>query len=163
MTTIGDLMGSDLVEDFSGWDYSEIHKVLSKLEIFEAIDLSHAEMLQQQALRGADIVCEYLSKIVKTVSYLESKINSAKNKAALEFKPAEGQKATGEFRKLFGESAPEVEELSIKLARAKGVKILLEKKYDILIRSHYHYKEIAQGMRRAIPTESSRTVGTGWE
>lgn len=161
MTTIGNLIGSELVEDFSTWDYSEIHKVLSKLAIFEAVDLSHAEMLQQQSLRGADIVCEYLGKIVKTVSYLETKLNSAKNKAALEFKPAEGQKATAELRKLHGESAPEVEELAIKLARAKGVKVLLEKKYDILIRSHHHYKEIAQGLRRTILGVKAPT--TGWE
>ena len=59
-------LGTELEEDFSNFDLTEIQKVLSKLQDIDAIDLAHAELLQQQALRGADIITEYLGKIVKT-------------------------------------------------------------------------------------------------
>lgn len=158
MPTLGQLVGTDLVEDFNQWDFSEIEKVLQQLAMAEIPDLSHAELLQQQALRGADLISEYLSKMVKTVSYLESKLNSVKNKAALEFKPSEGQKATADMRKQFGESAPEVDQLSAQLARSKGAKVLLEKKFDLIIRCHYQYKEVAAGLRKTILRQDNGAI-----
>ena len=160
--TVGDLLGTEMVEDFSSWDYTEISKVLSQLANVEAIDLAHAELLSMSALRGADIMSTYLAKIVKTSSYLESSLNSAKNKASLDFKPEGGTKITADMRKLAGEASPEVDQLYSQVARAKGCKVLLEKKYDLLIRSHHLYKEIAAGFKRGIPTENGRGVA-GWE
>lgn len=161
---LGELVGSELIEDFSIWDFSEITQVLGQLQREEAIDIAHAERLQQQALRGADIVSEYLSKMVKTVSYLEFKFNSVKNKAGLEFKnPEEKGKVSADLRKMAAESAPEVDEVAKSLARAKGAKSALEKKYDLLIKSHYFYKEICLAYRKSIPTENSRTGSSGWE
>lgn len=149
-----DLIGDKLEEDFMDFDMTEIHEVLSALEIEDATDLAHAEMLQQKALRGADILSEFLSRLVKTVAYLESQINRVKNKVALEYKAADGRTTT-EMKKWAGESSEEVEELQIKLARAKGGKVMLDKKYDILIKSHHHYKEIASGLRKTILGYSS--------
>ena len=125
-----DLVGENLEEQFLNFDLTEIQQVLGKLQYVDAVDLPHAEMLQQQALRGADILCEHLSKIVKTVSYLEGKLNSVKNKAALNYTSPDGGRVTMEMRKFYGESAPDVEELQEKLAKAKGSKLLLEKKYE---------------------------------
>lgn len=149
-----DLVGDKLEEDFLEFDMTEIHKVLSALENEDATDLAHAEMLQQKALRGADILSEFLSRLVKTVSYLESQVGRTKNKVALEYKAPEGRTTT-EMKKWAGESSPEVEELLIKLAKAKGSKVMLDKKYDILIKSHHHYKEIASGIRKTIVGYSS--------
>lgn len=162
MPTLGQLIGTDLIEDFNNWDFSEVEKVLQQLAMAEVPDLSHAELLQQQALRGADIISEYLSKMVKTVSYLESKLNSVKNRAALDFKPEEGQKATADMRKQFGESAPEVDQLSAQLARSKGAKVLLEKKFDLIIRAHYQYKEVAAGLRRTILGQPNGSTSSEW-
>lgn len=164
--TLGQLLGNDLEEAFSTFDVTEIQTVLSTLRETDAIDLSHAELLQQQSLRGADILSEYLGKLIKTVTYLETKINSAKNKAALTYQAPEGTRTTAEMKKQAGESSPEVEELSFKLAKAKGSKSVLEKKYDILIKAHHHYKDIATGMKRSVLGYSQNTdkkVATGWE
>lgn len=147
---LGDFIGNQLEEEFTDFDLTEIQQVLAKLQYTEAVDLAHAELLQQQALRGADILTEYLGKIVKTVGYLETKVNSVKNKAALNYQEPNGNRTTSDMKKLFSESAPEVEEVQIKLAKAKASKMVLEKKYDILIRSHHHYKDIAAGLRRSI-------------
>ncbi len=147
---LGDLIGDDLEENFSNFDLTEIQEVLFKLQDTDAIDLAHAELLQQQSLRGADILSEYLGKIVKTVGYLESKVNSAKNKAALNYQDPNGNKTTSDMKKWFSESSPDVEVILIKLSKAKASKMVLEKKYDILIKTHHHYKEIAMGLRKTI-------------
>lgn len=164
---LGDLLGDSLEEEFCNFDLTEIQQVLTKLQYTEAIDLAHAELLQQQALRGADILTEYLGKIVKTVGYLESKVNSTKNKAALNYQEPNGNRTTSDMKKWFSESAPEVEEVQIKLAKAKATKLVLEKKYDILIKSHHHYKDIAAGLRKTIlgytPAVLQDKIPEGWE
>jgi len=147
---LGDFLGFDLEENFMNFDLTEIQQVLEKLQDTEAIDLAHAELLQQQALRGADIITEYLGKVVKTVGYLEAKVNSTKNKVSLDYQAPDGARTTADMKKWAGESSTEVENVQIKLAKAKASKIVLEKKYDILIRSHHHYKDIAAGLRRSI-------------
>lgn len=147
---LGDLLGSELEEEFSNFDLTEIQFLLATLAESDPIDLMHAERLQQLALRGADILTEYLGKIVKTVSYLEGKINSVKNKVSLEYKAPDGSKTTTDMKIWAAGCAPEVDEINLKLSKAKASKVVLEKKYDILIRSHHHYKDIASGLRKTI-------------
>jgi len=158
--------GTSLEEEFDGFDLTEIQWVLEKLRNTDAVDLAHAEFLQQQALRGADVLTEYLGKIVKTVGYLESKVNSTKNKVSLDYQAPDGSRTTIEMRKWAGECSKEVEELQIRLAKAKASKAVIEKKYDILIRAHHHYKDIASGLKRTIlgyaPVEKTK-VADGWE
>lgn len=148
--SLGDLLGNELEEDFINFDLTEIQEVLNSLKEVDAIDLPHAELLQQNSLRGADIITEYLGKIVKTVGYLESKVNSVKNRVSLEYRAPDGSRTTTDMRLWAGASSSEVEEISIALSKAKASKVVLEKKYDILIRSHHHFKEIAQGLRRTV-------------
>lgn len=163
---LGDFLGTELEEEFINFDLTEIQQVLEKLQNDNAIDLAHAELLQQQALRGADILTEYLGKIIKTVGYLETKVNSIKNRVSLEYKAPEGTRTTAEMKKWAGESSPDVEEVQIKLAKAKGSKVVLERKYEILIKSHHHFKDIAAGMRKTILGYSpvaSEKVAEGYE
>ena len=158
-------LGTELEEDFSNFDLTEIQKVLSKLQDIDAIDLAHAELLQQQALRGADIITEYLGKIVKTVGYLETKVNSTKNKVSLDYQAPDGARTTTDMKIWASGASSEVEMVSIALAKAKASKVVLEKKYDLLIRSHHHYKDIAMGLRKTIlgyPTSTSK-VPEGYE
>jgi hypothetical protein len=155
---LGDFLGNELEENFVDFDLTEIQEVLDKLQTTDAIDLSHAELLQQQSLRGADIITGYLGKIVKTVGYLETKVNSTKNKVSLDYKAPDGSRTTADMKKWAGESAPEVEEVQIRLAKAKGSKLVLERKYEILVKSHHHFKDIAAGLRRTILGYSSGTT-----
>lgn len=148
--SLGDFLGTELEENFIIFDMTEIQQVLENLREVDAIDLSHAELLQQQALRGADILTEYLCKIVKTLGYLETKVNSTKNKVSLSYKAPDGAKTTLDMKKWAADVSPEVEAIQIKLGAAKGCKMLLEKKYDILIKSHHHYKDIAAGLRKTV-------------
>lgn len=147
---LGDLLGNELEVDFQNFNLAEIQQVLDNLRDIDAIDLAHAELLQQQALRGADVLTEYLAKIVKTVGYLESKVQSTKNKVSLEYQAPDGSRTTLDMKKWAGESSPEVEKVQIKLAEAKGSKLYLERKYEILIKAHHHFKDIAAGLRRTI-------------
>ena len=149
-TTLSHYIGEELEEDFANFDLTEIKSVLLQLSQEQPIDLSHAELLQQQALRGADIITEYLGKIVKTVGYLDVIINSVRNRVSLEYKAPDGSRTTTDMKIWAGNSSQEVEEVQIKLAKAKASKMVLEKKYDILIRSHHHYKDISSGIRRSI-------------
>jgi hypothetical protein len=162
---LGDVLGSNHEEDFKNFDLTEIQEVLEQLRDIDAIDLAHAEMLQQQSLRGADILIGYLSQMVKTVGYLESKVNSTKNKVSLEYVAPDGARTTVDMKKWAGESSPEVEAVQIKLAEAKAGKIVLERKYEILIKSHHHFKDIAAGLRKTILGYSSGTsnAGEGYE
>lgn len=148
-TYLGSYLGDQLEEDFTLFDMSEIQEVLKNLQDVVPIDLPHAELLQQQALRGADVLIEYLGKVVKTVGYLESKVNSTKNLVSLNYLAPEGR-TTAEMKKWAGESSPQVEDLLIKLAKAKASKTVLEKKYDVLIKLHHHYKDIAMGLKKTI-------------
>ena len=162
---LGDLLGTELESNFIDFDLTEIKDVEESLRNTDAIDLAHAELLQQQALRGADILIEYLAKIVKTVSYLESKVASTKNKVSLEYKAPDGTKTTLDMKKWAAEVSPEVDAAQAKLAAAKGAKLYLEKKYDVLIRLHHHYKDIAQGLRKTILgyNNQNNNVPPGWE
>lgn len=155
---LGDFLGTELEEDFTNFDLTEIQDVLVRLQETDAIDLAHAELLQQQALRGADIITGYLGKMVKTVGYLEAKVNKIKNKVSLEFKAADGFKTTTDMKIWAAGASPEVEEVSITLSRAKASKMVLEKKYDLLIKSHHHFKEIATGIRKSILGYSQGTT-----
>lgn len=147
---LGDVIGKELEVNFSDFDLTEIHKVLMKLRDTDAIDLAHAELLQQQALRGADVLIEYLGKIVKTVGYLETQVNKTRNKVSLEYTAPDGSRTTLDMKKWAADVSPEVEEVQIKLATAKGSKLYLERKYEILIKAHHHYKDIATGLRKSI-------------
>lgn len=155
---LGDLLGNDLEVDFNNFDLAEIHKVLDNLQDITAIDLAHAELLQQQSLRGADVLIEYLAKIVRTVGYLETKVNSTKNKVSMDYLAPDGVRTTLDMKKWAGETSPEVEKVQIKLASAKGAKLYLERKYEILIKAHHHFKDIASGMRKTILGYSSGTT-----
>jgi hypothetical protein len=147
---LGDYLGTELEEDFSNFDLTEIDEVTEQLRENDAIDLSHAELLQQKALRGADVIIGYLGKMIKTISYLETKVNSTKNKIYLEYQATEGR-TTVEMKKWAGEvGSPELEKWQVKLAAAKGSKLVLDRKYEILVKEHHHYKDIAQGLRRTI-------------
>jgi hypothetical protein len=165
MATLGQLIGSDLEDDFLSFDLTQVQQVLIQLKETDAIDLAHAELLQQQSLQAADTIAEFLARLIKTVSYLESQFNATKNRVSLEYTAPDGARATMEMRKFAGEASKEVEALAIRLARAKGSKSLLEKKYDILIKSHHHYKDLAAGFKRGIVGYSAtiQQERTGWE
>ncbi len=166
-TKVSDVLGLPGEDEFTDFDLTEIQIVLNNLASIDAIDLAHAELLSQQSLRCADILSEYLAKMVKTVSYLEGKINSTKNKISLEYSDPTAPRTTVEMKKWAGESSPKVEGLQEKLASAKGTKSLLEKKYDIVIKAHHHYKDIAAGLRRTIlgykPGATEATAPEGYE
>lgn len=154
---LGDVLGKELEADFDNFNLSEIQQVLDSLRDIDAIDLAHAELLQQQALRGADVLIEYMAKVVKTVGYLETKVNSTRNKVSMEYQAPEGARTTLDMKKWAADVSPEVEQVQIKLASAKGSKVYLERKYDVLIKAHHHFKDIAGGMRKTILGYSSGT------
>jgi hypothetical protein len=118
--------------------------------------------MQQKALRGADIISEYLGILIKMNSHYESKLNSAKNKASLEYTASEGR-TTAEMKKWAGECSPDIEQWQEKLAKAKAGKVVLEKKFDILIKSHHHFKDIANGMRRGIVSVPNSNASEDWK
>jgi hypothetical protein len=147
---LSELLGEDLEDSFDHFDVSEVQAVLSQLQN-DAIDLAHAEQLMQQTLRCADLMSEMIGKLTKTIHFLESKVDSAKNQAALNYESPNSSKTTMQQRSWASECDPEVEKLNIKLSRAKGAKALLDRKYDILIKSHHSFKDIANGMRKSLP------------
>jgi hypothetical protein len=51
------------------------------------------------------------------------------------------------MRKLAYDSCPDAAGLEELLASSKAAKIFLERKYDILIKTHHHFKDIAAGLR----------------
>lgn len=155
---LGDLLGSNSIEDFRNFDLTEVQQVLNQLRETDAIDLAHAEFLQQQALRGADILTEYMAKMVKTVTYLESKVNSTKNKVSLDYVAPDGARTTVDMKKWAAECSPDVGAVVEQLAEAKAGKVALEKKFDIIVKAHHHYKDIAAGLRKTILGYSSGTT-----
>jgi hypothetical protein len=161
--TLGQLLGTDLVDNFEDFNLTEVQQVLAGLASDNAIDIAHAEMLQQKTLYAAELLIEYIAKLVKTVSFLETKLNSIKNKTSLEYKSPDG-KTTADMKKQAGEASPEVEKIGIMLAKAKGSKTLLERKYEILIKSHHYYKDIGIGMRKGIvSTNNNNSDMIGWK
>jgi hypothetical protein len=155
---LGDLIGSNPEEEFRNFDLTEVQQVLDTLRETDAIDLAHAEFLQQQALRGADILVEFMAKVVKTVGYLEAKVNSTKNRVSLEYVAPDGARTTADMKRWAADTSPEVETVQNKLAEAKGAKVALERKFDIIVKAHHHYKDIATGLRRTILGYNSGTT-----
>lgn len=148
--TINSILGNALNEEFMNFDLTEVQEALKYLQETTAIDLSHAEMSSQKALRAQDVLSEYLGKITMIVEDLDAKVGRIKNKVALEYKNPDG-KTTADQRKFAAESSPEIEEIQIKLAKAKGAQMLLKQKLDTISKTHYHFKEIANGLKRGQP------------
>lgn len=146
---VSTILGDDIEDNFFDFDITEIQEISTSLQNVDAIDLPHAELLSQQTLRCADILSGYLGKLTKIVSWLDSKVSSAKNKASLDYEAPAGR-TTAEMRKWAGETSPEVESLQSQLAKAKGGKVFLEKKFDVMIKAHHHYKDLATGLRKTI-------------
>ena len=164
MVLLSDFLGFLDEENFLDFDLTEIQDVLNSLAETDAIDLPHAEHLQQLSLRGAEVITTYLGKIVKTIGHLETFMNKERNLAALSYKDPDGSRTTAEMKKCFSESCPAVIELGLKLAKAKASKIVLDKKYENLIRTHYHYKQIAEGLRKSMVSQgNSEAIALGYE
>lgn len=148
--TLGNIIGSKDIEDFEDFELTEVQAVLKALGSDQPFDLGQSEFLQQRSLYASELLIDMIAKLVKTSVFLESKINSVKNKIALEYKTTDGTRLTADLRRQAGECAPEVEALTFKLAKAKGAKIALEKKYDVLSKMHYHLKELAATQKQSI-------------
>jgi hypothetical protein len=148
--TVADIIGTSDEDQFMEFNLTEVQALVSNLQSLGVDDVTQAENLQQQALRCADILAEYIGKLIKTVAFLEAKANSKKNSVALRYEVSGGVKTSIELKKMAGEADPEVEDLQLKIAKAKGAKAVIEKKYDIVIKAHHHYKDMAAGMRKTI-------------
>ena len=148
--TVADVIGREDYDKFLDFDLTEVQNLVSNLQSTGCDNAAIAMNLQQQALRCADILSEYLGKIVKTMSYLDAKIVTKKNSIALHYSNPNSPKPSIELRKMAAEADEDVEELTLQLAKAKGTKSVLEKKYDIVVKAHHHYKDIATGLRRTI-------------
>lgn len=158
MTTIKDVLSS-LEDDFLNFDLSEITEVLSTLQSDIPVDLAQAENMQRLSLRATDVLSEYLVKIIKIIGVLESNLNRKKNEILLTYEAPKG-KTTADMRKAASESNEEVEEISNKISKAKAAKIYLDKKYDIVMKTHYYYRDVAEGYKRTIVGQT-RTNNTG--
>jgi len=154
MTTLKDYLGNDDFSSFESFDLTKIKEILNYLSVEDPIDIAHAEKLQQKALWGANLITDYLTQVVKVSNVLESKISALKNKAALEYKNTDDKKVTADLRKYAAESDPKVEEYNDLLAKAKAARVFLEKKYDLLIKTHYFFKEVCIGYKRETGTVS---------
>ena len=161
---INDILGNE-EDDFLNFDLTEIQKVLKELNSTEAIDLPHAERLQQMCLRASDLISDYSSKLVKTVGYLESKLNKERNKIIVEYKSNSNERVSADVRKAAAEASDVVENINIQLSKAKAAKSLLDKKYDIISKSFYYYKEIAAGYNRTSVgfAKTPKTDYNGWD
>jgi hypothetical protein len=148
------LVGDSYTENFEEFDLAAVQQVLAALATEQAIDIAHSERLQQKTLFAADLLTEYLAKLIKTVSYLESKMNSVKNKVSLEYNAPDGGKTTMEMKKQAGESSEKVEELALLLAKAKGAKSLVERKYEILLKAHHHFKDLSSNQKKTFGVPS---------
>jgi hypothetical protein len=152
--TIRDIIGDDVEEAFLDFDYTRIQEVLNEVSNSETPSMAHAEYLAHKCLVAADILAGYMGKLVKFSSYLENKITSTRNQYAIEYKGTDG-KTTADMRALALKSCPAADIYEETLAKLKGTKITIEKRYDILIKNHHQYKDIAARMNRMIPSENS--------
>ncbi len=149
--TLGDLIGKKDIEDFQDFDLSEVQNVLNHLAKEDPFDIAHCQWLQQRALYGADLLIDMNAKMIKTIGFIEARLNSVKNKCALDYKPEDDKiRITAEMRKAASESDPKVEDLNLQLAKAKGAKQALEKKLDLVLKSHYHFKSLCDDMKQGI-------------
>ena len=155
---VKDLVGNNLDDAVFEFNLTEVQEVVSKLQSEDVPTLPQAERLCQEALRGADVLSEHLAKVHKIMNYLEAKGASVRNNIALNYVPATGIKPSKELRKMAGEASQEVLDIEIELAKVKGAKTLLEKKYDIIIKAHHHYKDIAAGLRKTIMGYNSSSI-----
>jgi len=147
---VKDLVGDSLDDAVFEFDLTEVQEVVSKLQSEDVPTLAQAERLCQEALRGADVLSEHLAKVHKIMNYLEAKVSSVRNKIALDYTSSDDKRVSIELRKMAGEASQEVLDIEIELAKVKGAKTLLEKKYDIIIKAHHHYKDIAAGLRKTM-------------
>lgn len=149
MAKLQEFINFSSIDEFKQFDLTEVKSILSSLSNTQPFDLAHTELLQQQALRGADLISDYLGKIANMLGVAEAKCNTLKNKKALDYKATDG-KTTATAKLQAAESDTEVENALIQIAGLKASKIFLEKKYDVLIKTHHFYKDIAAGYKKAI-------------
>jgi hypothetical protein len=156
-TTIRDIIGDNVEEDFLNFDVSFIQETLNEVSNSATPDLAHAEYLCHKCIVAANQLAEYLGRLVKYSSFLENKISSIRNKYALDYKPVDGGKTTADMRNLALKSCADADIYEETLAKLKGTRTSMEKKFDILIKDHHLYKDIASRLNRIIPSENSYT------
>lgn len=149
-------LGFNDIEEYENFDISEAQYVLKKLAIEQPMDLAEYEKLQQRSLYAADLLVEYMTKLNKTISILENKIDVKRSKVFLEYKSPDG-KTTAEMRKSASESDSEISLLNEQVGKAKGAKFFLDKKYELLIKAHHHYKDLASSIRNTGNTNVKNT------
>jgi hypothetical protein len=157
--TVNDYIDGDLDGAILNFSLVEVQEVINALQSEDTPTIVEAEKLQLMALRGADILSEIIGKLHKTIHYLDAKTASVKNKASLNFVPPAGVRDSIELRKIAGTASDELLDVEISLSKAKGAKALLEKKYEIIIKSHHYYKDVANGLKLTI---QGRYSGSSW-
>lgn len=150
IVTVKDIIGNGFDDEFEDFDMTEIQELVSELQSNQLPDLASSEYMMQRSLRCADLIGEYLCKLVKLVSYYEALANKTKYAVALAYEDPKGGKTTQEAKKWAGESSVELLEIEIKIAKIKGAKAVLEKKFEIVIRMFHSIKDMASGMRKSL-------------
>lgn len=162
MITLRDFIGHNQEEAFEDFDLTEIQELLKTLANTTPIDIAHAEMLAQQALRFADELIQMIVRLNKTAAYLKIKFNKAKNLAMLNYKSPDNSKITADMRKAAAEVDEEVTKLEFKLIDVEASQKALEDKYDILIKKHHHQKDIAKGLRQTVSSAGTPVNNFGY-
>lgn len=162
MPTLKDIVVKDDMDAYLSFDMTEIDVILSSLKNTTACDIATSEFLQQQSLRCADIIAELLSQIVYVYSNLESELSFVKNKTSFDFKPSDDKKNTADMRKYAGESHSNIPQLTQKISAAKAARDLCQRKYELLIKAHHHYKEISTSMRKTIISNNTVNDLSNW-
>ncbi len=152
---IRDIIGDKMEEDFLEFDYTYIQETLNEVSNSATPNLAMAEYLQFKCLSAADVLIEYSGKLIKYSTYLDNKITSMRNRHAMEFYAA-NPKAAADIRAMSLKSCPDADELENTSAQLKGTRAIIEKKFDLLIKAHHHYKEVASRLNRMIPSENGR-------
>lgn len=120
-------------------DVTDIQKFSDEIPEDGILDLANAEALGMKSLRAADHVGDLLGQITRFVAYKEGSV-SVRKAEAFELLEEEGVKVTVQQHR-YG-SNKEYKKAVMALADARGVREWLQKKYDYLIRLHYHCRDL---------------------
>lgn len=120
-------------------DISNIQNFSDQIPEDGIVDIANAESLGMKSLRMSDHIGELLGQLTRYVAYKEGSVSVRKAEAFEKLESEEVKTTVQQHR--YG-SNEEYKKAIMVLADAKGVKDWLQKKYDYLIRLHYHCKDL---------------------
>jgi len=155
---IKDEIGETFEDDFMEFDLTLVHDLLDDINNNSAPDLYQAEDLRRRTIVGMRMLTQYEGRLIKITNYLNSKIPAIRSKYAIHYTNEGKKDPTDKTRDYAFKSCPDAEPFEKTLAQATAARTVVQKKYELLSKAHYMYRDLCLRQSGMMPLDGSKNT-----